>query len=175
MTSARTFSSLPESVPAARRFARDVLRDQSSDLVDAAELMVSELATNCVQHAHTDFEITIRTRDEVRVEVRDAGHGRPEVQSPPPLAPSGRGLRIVQEISDAWGIIPSPSGKTVWFALNLQPATSTDERGGRVSSGRTVDKEGPSVARSQCHAERRAKPSGRVRMTPRGRRFIATV
>lgn len=136
MTNARTFNSLPESVPAARRFARDVLRDQSIDLVDAAELMVSELATNCVQHARTDFEITIRTRDQVRVEVRDANHGRPEVQSPPPLAPSGRGLRIVQEISDAWGIIPSPSGKTVWFVLNPKPARSSDERQGRASIGR---------------------------------------
>ena len=128
MTRARTFNSLPESVPVARRFARDVLRGQPSDLIDAAELMVSELATNCVQHAQTDFEITIRTGDQVRVEVRDTSHGRPEVQSLPPEAPSGRGLRIVQEISDAWGIIPSPSGKTVWFALNLQPATSSGER-----------------------------------------------
>ena len=126
MTNARIFNSLPESVPAARRFARGVLRGQPSELVDAAELMVSELATNCVQHARTDFEITIRTGDQVRVEVRDTNHGRPEVQSLPPEASSGRGLRIVQEISDAWGIAPSLSGKTVWFALNLQPATSSD-------------------------------------------------
>jgi anti-sigma regulatory factor (Ser/Thr protein kinase) len=140
MTSARRFHRLPESVPAARRFARDVLRGQPGELVDAAELMVSELATNCVQHARTDFEITIEAHDEVRVEVRDTDHhGRPEVQYPPPEAPSGRGLRIVSEIADAWGIIKSPSGKTVWFVLNLHPTEPGDRSHALASSGQMTD------------------------------------
>jgi anti-sigma regulatory factor (Ser/Thr protein kinase) len=136
MTSARRFDGLPDSVPAARRFTRDALRDQSSAVVDAAELMVSELATNCVQHARSDFEITIHARDEVRVEVRDTDQrGRPQVQSPPPEAPSGRGLRIVQEISDEWGIVKYDDGKTVWFVLNPPAGRSREQSTARSAPG----------------------------------------
>jgi anti-sigma regulatory factor (Ser/Thr protein kinase) len=176
MTSARTFNSLPDSVPAARRFARDVLRGQSGDLVDAAELMVSELATNCVQHAQTDFEITIRAREQVRIEVRDTYHGQPQVQSPPPQAPSGRGLRIVQEISDEWGIIPSSSGKTVWFALNLRPAGSTgssDESKQHTSTGEASDEQ--SHPAKQRRLAGRPKASNRAGREPKGLNLIVAV
>ena len=107
----------PEAVPAARRFVRDVLSDQSLQTKEAAELMTSELATNCVRHAHTDFELAIHSRGQIRIEVRDTGNGRPRVLSPTPQERSGRGLRIVEALSDAWGIVPSPKGKTVWFTL----------------------------------------------------------
>ena len=118
MTRVRTFRCQPESVPAARRLVRDVLHDQSSDLLEAAELMVSELATNCVQHAQTPFELVILDEDrQIRVEVRDTGGGRPVVRSPTPAERTGRGLRIVEAMSDAWGIDPSSRGKTVWFTL----------------------------------------------------------
>lgn len=155
MTSARTFHGLPESVPAARRFTRDALRDQSSEVVDAAELMVSELATNCVQHARTDFEVTIHTRDQVRVEVRDADQrGRPEVQSPPPEAPSGRGLRIVQEISDEWGIVKASDGKTVWFVLNPQPSESCEPASAHAAGGDDDDKPGNAGRTERRHEGR---------------------
>jgi anti-sigma regulatory factor (Ser/Thr protein kinase) len=114
---ARTFPGRPESVTAARRYVRNVLRDQSREVVDAAELMACELATNCVQHAHCDFELVIHAQGRIRVEVRDTNQGRPVVGYPAPEDRSGRGLRIVEAMSDNWGIIPSTSGKTVWFAL----------------------------------------------------------
>ena len=136
--------------------------------------MVSELATNCVQHAQTDFEITIRTHDQVRIEVRDTDRGRPQVQSPPPQAPSGRGLRIVQEISDAWGIVPSPSGKTVWFALNLRPAGSagsTDESEQQASTDETSDGQG----RLAKHRRPERQPSKPARGAPKGLRLIVAV
>ena len=117
MTATRKFRCQPEGVPAARRFVRDVLSDQSLETKEAAELMTSELATNCVRHAHTDFELAIHSRGQIRIEVRDTGNGRPRVLSPTPQERSGRGLRIVEALSDAWGIVPSPKGKTVWFTL----------------------------------------------------------
>jgi len=117
VTSARIFRGRPESVTDARRFVREALRDQSSEIVDAAELMACELATNCVQHARCDFELAIHSQEEIRVEVRDTDQGRPVVGFPAAADPSGRGLRIVEAMSDNWGIIPSRSGKTVWFAL----------------------------------------------------------
>jgi anti-sigma regulatory factor (Ser/Thr protein kinase) len=78
--------------------------------------MTSELATNCVRHAQSDFELAIHdSREEIRVEVSDNGEGRPTLRSPTPREHSGRGLRIVQELSDSWGTIPSANGKLVWF------------------------------------------------------------
>jgi anti-sigma regulatory factor (Ser/Thr protein kinase) len=105
-------------VGAARRYVRDVLRDHPPAQVDAVELMVSELATNSVKHAHSSFKVSIDdARGEIRVEVRDTGRGQPVLRSPAPLEPSGRGLRIVEALARAWGTVDSPHGKTVWFTL----------------------------------------------------------
>jgi anti-sigma regulatory factor (Ser/Thr protein kinase) len=110
-------------VGAARRFARTALAKQSSETLDAIELMVSELATNCVQHAHSDFEIAIEvTRPRIRIEARDAGAGRPAPRSPAPSEPTGRGLRIVEAMSDDWGVVRSSHGKTVWFTIARRSA-----------------------------------------------------
>jgi anti-sigma regulatory factor (Ser/Thr protein kinase) len=105
-------------VPAARRFVREVLREQSRDLLDAVELMASELVTNCVHHAQTCFELIIEdAHSQIRVEVRDTGQGRPLPRSPAPTDRTGRGLRIVEAMADAWGVDLSSSGKTVWFTV----------------------------------------------------------
>ncbi|MHB8532114.1 MAG: ATP-binding protein [Solirubrobacteraceae bacterium] len=115
--SRRRFAGEPTGVTAARRFIREQLAGEDAAIVEAAELMTSELASNCVRHAGSDFEVAIRCREPVRIEVRDRGGGRPRVLSPGPDEPSGRGLAIVQAMSESWGVIPAPSGKTVWFAL----------------------------------------------------------
>ncbi len=117
MKATRRFPCRPEAVTAARRFVRDVLHGQSRETVESAELMASELVTNCVRHAHTGFELTIQSQGEIRVEVRDRGGGRPIVLSPTPREPAGRGLRIVDAMSDAWGVISTRDGKAVWFTL----------------------------------------------------------
>lgn len=118
MTRIRRFRCQPESVPAARRFVREVLRDQPRDILEAVELMATELATNCVQHARTPFKLTIHDKQgQVRIEVRDTGQGRPLPRSPTPIEPTGRGLRIVEAMSDSWGIDDSSGAKTVWFTV----------------------------------------------------------
>ncbi len=135
MRKARRFDCRPESVAGARHFVRDVLSEEARETVEAAELMASELATNCVRHARSDFELAIhRSRDEIRVEVSDHGEGQPVVRSPTPREQSGRGLRIVQELAEDWGIIPSPNGKLVWFALPAR--TQAGERKSRSSASR---------------------------------------
>jgi anti-sigma regulatory factor (Ser/Thr protein kinase) len=118
VTAKRRFHCRPDAVPAARHFVREALSDQPSEITSAAELMASELATNCVRHAHTDFELTVHAEGEIRVEVRDTGRGRPTVLSPSPRDPYGRGLRIVEAMSDTWGVTPAGSGKAVWFTLS---------------------------------------------------------
>jgi len=147
MTDTRTFRCQPGSVTAARGFVRDLLRDYSRETVDAAELMTSELATNCVKHANTDFELIIDLRDEIRVEVRDTGRGRPLPRSPTPQEPSGRGLRIVEAMSSSWGIVPSSSGKSVWFTLAAQTCRSSAASQSLAASGRACARSGETEGR----------------------------
>jgi len=113
----KSFPCRPEAVAAAREHVRNVLGDQSPEVLDAAELMTSELVTNCVRHARTDFELVIHRRGQVRIEVRDDGPGQPTVLSPTPRDLTGRGLRIVEAMSDSWGVVPTARGKAVWFTL----------------------------------------------------------
>ncbi len=135
MSKQRRFPRRPESIGQARRFVREALGDGPAETIEAAELMVSELATNSVQHAHSAFEITIGgSAGSLRVEVRDCGTGEPTLRSPTPREPRGRGLRIVEALSASWGIEPAPAGKTVWFTMAGPPRSP--EQGGRL--GRSV-------------------------------------
>lgn len=138
MKKARRFHCQPESVAGARRFVGDVLSEQPGEIVEVAELMTSELATNCLRHARSDFELTIQlSREEVRVELSDHGEGQPVVRSPAPSERSGRGLRIVQELSEDWGVSPAPGGKLVWFTLPLR----THDAGSKQRSGASHENE----------------------------------
>jgi anti-sigma regulatory factor (Ser/Thr protein kinase) len=119
MKRTRMFSREPESVRAARRFATDALRGTDSEVLDAVELMVSELATNAIRHAKAAFELTVgRAKGEIRVEVTDRTGGQPQMRSAGPEDPTGRGLQIVNLLSEAWGVEHrADTGKTVWFTV----------------------------------------------------------
>ena len=117
---AKTFPAEPLSVRAARRFATDALGDIPSEPREAVELMVSELVTNGIRHAQTSIQLAIqRTANEIRVTVTDRGGGSPRMRSPTPDEPTGRGLRIVDMLSERWGVDQGGpgSGKAVWFTV----------------------------------------------------------
>lgn len=120
MTKTRTFPHEAQSVPAARRFATSVLRGASTEILEAVELMVSELATNCIRHTNSGFDLTIiRSGPEIRVEATDHAGGTPTMRSPKPTEPSGRGLKIIDMLSAGWGVeSESGTGKTVWFTIS---------------------------------------------------------
>jgi anti-sigma regulatory factor (Ser/Thr protein kinase) len=127
VTATRRFPAEPSSVAAARRFATERLGGLPAETRDAVELMVSELATNCVRHGRRAFQVMITAAGEaVRVEVTDDAGGTPIKRSPAPDEPRGRGLQIVEMFSDAWGVEPrARAGKTVWFVLGSESAAST--------------------------------------------------
>lgn len=119
MSETQTFDHSPASVGLARQFARAALHGSPPQVVDTVILMVSELATNCIRHANGPFHLRVITGSgEIRVEATDQGPGEPRVRAPVPTDPSGRGLRIVEMLSTAWGCRRQPNaGKTVWFTV----------------------------------------------------------
>ena len=138
MTTQR-FSGSNESVGAARAFVVGSIVDAPPDVQDSVSLMVSELATNALIHAAGGFQVSVeRTDGVVHVSVSDTGEGTPVLQAPPSSEPHGRGLRIVEKLSDAWGVSPSADlgrhGKTVWFRKSLLPT----DRDALVAAGPDV-------------------------------------
>ena len=72
--------------------------------------MVSELATNCIRHTDSGFDLTIiRDGRDIRVEATDHAGGTPTMRSPEPTDASGRGLKIVDMLSVGWGVQSEPS------------------------------------------------------------------
>lgn len=123
MTSNRRFPNDPQAVRAARRFAIDELAGYAPELLDVVELLVSELAGNCVRHTNSSFEVQVSgDRRRIRVAVSDRGPGRPVVQHVDSNAIAGRGLALVETLSSSWGVRNSRlrgGGKAVWFELDL--------------------------------------------------------
>jgi serine/threonine-protein kinase RsbW len=121
MSRTKTFDHVAESVGQARRFASQAIGRAPSEVVETVTLMVSELASNCIRHTNSRFELTvIRTAGEIRVEATDRGGGEPVIRSPRPTDPTGRGLQIVDMLASDWGVEHSPvKGKTVWFTVSV--------------------------------------------------------
>jgi anti-sigma regulatory factor (Ser/Thr protein kinase) len=121
VTESREFSKSPRSVGEARRFVTASFDWLPEETNNRLELLVSELATNAIHHGSGGFTVSLeRLANAIRVEVSDGGSGLPVLLAPSVDRTSGRGLRIVQALSDEWGVRRGPSGKTVWFVLNAK-------------------------------------------------------
>ncbi|MFJ6807673.1 ATP-binding protein [Streptomyces anulatus] len=100
-------------------------------LADAAELALTELIANVVQHVPDrrgrTFIFRLPRGEGVRVEVSDSSPAVPLAITGDPLDDGGRGLVLVDAVTDEWGIIKrwDGSGKTVWFECLTPP-----EKGG---------------------------------------------
>lgn len=121
---AARFAGVPASVAEARRFVARSLGGAHAELCDAATVVVSELASNAVLHTSTDFTVSVdEVPGGVRITVTDDGGGRPRLRRPKVTELHGRGLQIVGELADAWGVSRSAAGpgKSVWFELRSAP------------------------------------------------------
>jgi anti-sigma regulatory factor (Ser/Thr protein kinase) len=103
----------------ARRAVEEVAADAgiAHEENEALLVIASELATNAIIHGAEPVMLAVSCLDsEVTVEVADGDpcleHVELRVEDQP--APGGRGLRIVAELADRWGIRRSRPGKTVW-------------------------------------------------------------
>lgn len=129
-----TFPAELRSASEARHHAEQVLREWELDEVaDAARLLISELVINAVLHAGTESEMVLRCRPgHLRVEVTDGSSAVPVRRPYSPTSPSGRGLLILEDLADSWGIDVGDGSKTVWFELAVPVA----DRMGEDATGR---------------------------------------
>jgi anti-sigma regulatory factor (Ser/Thr protein kinase) len=107
----------------ARAFVQEHSDSLPQDLIDDAKLLVTELVSNAVRHGRPDITLRVSLHPPlIGVSVEDEGVTVPSTDIHPPdlEAPGGRGLMIVDRMSDSWGVIPTdpPPGKTVWFRLD---------------------------------------------------------
>jgi anti-sigma regulatory factor (Ser/Thr protein kinase) len=118
---------------------RDAVRRWGvGELSDTVELLTSELVTNALVHTDRDAMLTARlSRDpesgqaRLRIEVADDSDQWPRRRTPGEQASSGRGLMLVEALSDLWGVEPNGTGKRMWFELlceaPAQPETAQHE------------------------------------------------
>lgn len=106
-------------VAKARAFVHDTLAEWGYDSVaDDVVLLVSEVVTNAVLHARTGIVVALRhSSGEIRVDVADGSAALPQVRAYDASAATGRGLQLVDRLAKSWGVQPSATGKTVWFAF----------------------------------------------------------
>lgn len=102
-------------------------------LAGSAGLLVSELATNALLHGCLRdrlFRVQLRlTAATLRIEVSDPrGERLPRLRLPEDGECFGRGLLIVAELADRWGVEPRTVGKTVWAELLLGVLGPAGER-----------------------------------------------
>jgi serine phosphatase RsbU (regulator of sigma subunit)/anti-sigma regulatory factor (Ser/Thr protein kinase) len=97
------------------------------DLVDEAQLVVSELTTNALLHAGGRASVQIVDRgDGVRAEVADGTHTPPVLSRGTERTLTGRGLHLVASLAVRWGVTQQAQGKVVW--AELAPHSSADHQ-----------------------------------------------
>ncbi len=118
----KRFPSTPFAPALARAALAATAAEISRDVFDDAALLTSELVTNSVRHAASEWvevDITLG-KDALRIEVSD--------QSVQPIRPrvsdndAGMGLTIIGEIATRWGVERNNAGKRIWTEFDLTAA-----------------------------------------------------
>ncbi|HVT22343.1 MAG TPA: ATP-binding protein [Mycobacteriales bacterium] len=124
----RDFSGEPENVRAARRFVSEVAEKwKLGELAWPLVQIVSELASNAVIHAGTDFTVSlVRDGKTTRIEVVDHSARRAQSRGYDLDASTGRGLRLVETLSREWGVSKKGKSKAVWAVVDSTAFVDTE-------------------------------------------------
>lgn len=109
----------PEALVAARHMIGAAVRAWGArDRADEIELVADELIVNALMHTDGPAIVTLRVLTgpdrRLRVEVEDRSSALPRRREAGVSGVSGRGLMLVDRLSDVWGVEPRGSGKCVW-------------------------------------------------------------
>lgn len=106
----------------ARAFVASTLEGASVPtgvLVDKVVLIASELVTNAVQAGATMIDLTLEVSPRrLDLVVTDDAAGWPTPTSAGADDTAGRGLSIVEQLTDSWDVVAEDGGKTItasWF------------------------------------------------------------
>jgi two-component sensor histidine kinase len=117
----------PYAVTAARLALADLESHLDPSVAFDVRLLVSELVTNSVRHAHLTRDATIHVGvaivdGVVRIEVEDPGDGAIAAVPPDREHGGGFGLYLVEILAERWG--STNDGTTcVWAELAVSPPT----------------------------------------------------
>ncbi len=99
--------------------------DVDRETTDRACLLVSELVANGVLHGRSPVTVTLRLqRSVLTVSVADEDSRRPVLFRADESALGGRGLTLVEQLADSWGVSEQEFGKAVWFRLAVDPVAA---------------------------------------------------
>lgn len=109
----------PRSASEARSFVSGLDLPLEDDGMAVLVLLTSELVTNAVLHARTAVSLGVTVTDTaVVVTVGDSSKGRPEQRPYGELiGTNGRGILLVEELAQRWGVTYEEGGKWVWFTV----------------------------------------------------------
>lgn len=124
LVSSRTLRSEPRSVAAARALVARFGPAVGGEAMSAARVAMSELVTNVVRHSPgTEVRVRITlSRSTLRVEVADDGVEGFMTARSAIDAISGRGLQLVEALSDRCGVERRPN-TVAWFEIDRQMAS----------------------------------------------------
>lgn len=111
--------------PAAPGLARELLVEACRDwkvpeLLDDAEVVVTELVSNAVRHAGGELVLNVALGKRfLHVSLRDGSPTPPRRRIPDAYRGGGRGLILIDALASGWGSTPVPGGKVVWATLPL--------------------------------------------------------
>ncbi|MFF9072461.1 SpoIIE family protein phosphatase [Streptomyces sp. NPDC014872] len=109
----------PEALSAARHMIRAAVRAWGARVrADEVELAADELMTNALIHTDGGAIVTIRVltgpERRLRIDVEDRSSALPRRRDAGETGVSGRGLMLVDRLTDLWGVESRGTGKSVW-------------------------------------------------------------
>ncbi|MFJ3980726.1 SpoIIE family protein phosphatase [Streptomyces fungicidicus] len=118
----------PEALAGARRMIRTAVGAWGAgDRADEIELVADEMITNVLMHTEGSAVVTLRAltggEPRVRVEVEDTSSALPRRREAGESGVSGRGLLLIETLTDVWGVEARGGGKCVWceFVVEKEP------------------------------------------------------
>jgi serine phosphatase RsbU (regulator of sigma subunit) len=107
-----------EIAPSRVRVREALLTWELPRLVDTAELLVTELATNALRYGKAPFDLQVLLLDDVvTFAVADADPPLPRFRRSSYDDEGGRGLQLVATLASRWGARATTTGKVVWCEL----------------------------------------------------------